>query len=62
MPIHYSVKDRIAEIVFDHPPVNAFDTAGWGSIPQYLNAPRVAAFAAAWISRKCKSIPNAFRN
>jgi enoyl-CoA hydratase len=37
MPIHYSVKDRIAEIVFDHPPVNAFDTAGWGSIPQYLN-------------------------
>lgn len=37
MPIHYEVKDRIAEIVFDHPPVNAFDTAGWGSIPAYLN-------------------------
>jgi enoyl-CoA hydratase len=37
MPIHYNVKDRIAEIVFDHPPVNAFDTAGWGSIPEYLN-------------------------
>ena len=37
MPIHYNVQDRIAEIVFDHPPVNAFDTAGWGSIPEYLN-------------------------
>lgn len=33
MPIHYTVSDRIAEIVFDHPPVNAFDTAGWESIP-----------------------------
>lgn len=33
MPITLSVKDRIAEIVFDHPPVNAFDTAGWESIP-----------------------------
>lgn len=37
MPIHYNVKDRIAEILFDHPPVNAFDTAGWGSIPEYLH-------------------------
>ena len=33
MPIHYSVRDRVAEILFDHPPVNAFDTAGWESIP-----------------------------
>ena len=33
MPIHYEVKERIAEIRFDHPPVNAFDTKGWESIP-----------------------------
>ncbi|MHC3126006.1 enoyl-CoA hydratase [Brevundimonas sp. GN22] len=33
MPITLSVKDRIAEILFDHPPVNAFDTTGWESIP-----------------------------
>jgi enoyl-CoA hydratase len=33
MPITLTVKDRIAEILFDHPPVNAFDTKGWESIP-----------------------------
>ena len=33
MPIHYSVRDRVAEILFDHPPVNAFDTKGWESMP-----------------------------
>ena len=33
MPIHYEVKERLAEIRFDHPPVNAFDTKGWESIP-----------------------------
>lgn len=33
MPIHYEVKERVAEILFDHPPVNAFDTKGWESIP-----------------------------
>jgi enoyl-CoA hydratase len=33
MPIHYSVRERVAEILFDHPPVNAFDTTGWESIP-----------------------------
>ena len=33
MPITLSVKDHIAEILFDHPPVNAFDTKGWESIP-----------------------------
>lgn len=37
MPIHYSVSERIAEIVFDHPPVNAFDTAGWESLPGLVN-------------------------
>lgn len=37
MPITLSVKDRIAEILFDHPPVNAFDTKGWESIPALIN-------------------------
>ncbi|HET6971465.1 MAG TPA: enoyl-CoA hydratase family protein [Phenylobacterium sp.] len=27
MPIRVDVQDRIAEVVFDHPPVNAFDSA-----------------------------------
>lgn len=38
MPIIYSVKDRIAEITFDQPPVNAFDTAGWASLPALIQA------------------------
>lgn len=33
MPITLTVRNRIAEILFDHPPVNAFDTKGWESIP-----------------------------
>lgn len=37
MPITLTLKDRIAEILFDHPPVNAFDTAGWESIPGLID-------------------------
>ena len=37
MPITLSVKDRIAEILFDNPPVNAFDTKGWESIPALIH-------------------------
>lgn len=37
MPITLSIRDRIAEILFDHPPVNAFDTRGWASIPALIN-------------------------
>ena len=33
MPITLTVKDRIAEIVFDVPPVNAFDSETYMSIP-----------------------------
>lgn len=33
MPITLSVKDRIAEILFDHPPVNAFNTEMWCALP-----------------------------
>jgi enoyl-CoA hydratase len=33
MPITSEIHGRVAEIVFNHPPVNAFDTAGWASLP-----------------------------
>jgi enoyl-CoA hydratase len=33
MPITTHISDRIAEIVFDVPPVNAFDSATWNSLP-----------------------------
>ena len=41
MPITCTVQDRIAEIVFDVPPVNAFDSETWMSIPDIItNAAR----------------------
>jgi len=36
MPITLNTHGRVAEILFEHPPVNAFDTQGWGLIPQLL--------------------------
>ncbi len=36
MPITYTKHGRIAEILFDHPPVNAFDTAGWALLPTLI--------------------------
>ncbi|HMS19965.1 MAG TPA: enoyl-CoA hydratase-related protein, partial [Sphingorhabdus sp.] len=36
MPITCTIKDKIAEIVFDVPPVNAFDSDTWMSIPQII--------------------------
>ncbi|WP_332818176.1 enoyl-CoA hydratase family protein [Sphingopyxis sp.] len=38
MPIHTEIKDRIAEIVFDVPPVNAFDSTTWNSLPTIIRA------------------------
>lgn len=38
MPITTTIKDRIAEIVFDVPPVNAFDSQTWLSIPDMITA------------------------
>jgi enoyl-CoA hydratase len=38
MTITVERRDRVAEIVFDHPPVNAFDSATWAHIPQLLEA------------------------
>ena len=37
MPITTTIQDRIAEIVFDVPPVNAFDSATWMSLPAIIN-------------------------
>ena len=34
MPIHQNVKDGIAEVVFDFPPVNAFNGETWNEIPK----------------------------
>lgn len=36
MPITLDIQDRIAELVFNHPPVNAFDTASWELIAQLI--------------------------
>jgi enoyl-CoA hydratase len=33
MPIDVEVKNRIAEVVFNHPPVNAFDSVLWNQLP-----------------------------
>ncbi|RXZ65385.1 enoyl-CoA hydratase family protein [Pelagerythrobacter rhizovicinus] len=38
MPIGWSVEDRIAEIVFDVPPVNAFDSATWLKLPGIIGS------------------------
>ena len=36
MPIHSKVTDNIAEIVFNHPPVNAFNGQMWNDIPNIV--------------------------
>ena len=36
MPITCTIRDKIAEIVFDVPPVNAFDSETWMSIPAMI--------------------------
>ncbi|HEY4281366.1 MAG TPA: enoyl-CoA hydratase family protein [Conexibacter sp.] len=38
MPIHTTIADRVAEIVIDHPPVNALDLAGWRALADALTA------------------------
>lgn len=37
MPIHTSIKNNIAEVVFDFPPVNAFNGETWNEIPRIIN-------------------------
>lgn len=36
MPITVEIRDRIAEIVIDHPPVNALDSDGWMALPDHI--------------------------
>jgi len=36
MPIHKNVKNNIAEVVFDVPPVNAFNGETWNKIPKII--------------------------
>jgi enoyl-CoA hydratase len=36
MPISWSITDRIGEIVFDVPPVNAFNSETWMSLPDII--------------------------
>ena len=38
MPIHQTVKDGIAEVIFDFPPVNAFNGETWNEIPKVIDA------------------------
>ena len=38
MPIKTDVKDNIAEVIFDHPPVNAFNGAMWNEIPEIITS------------------------
>lgn len=38
MPITTEIRDRIAEIIFDVPPVNAFDSQTWMSLPTIVAA------------------------
>ncbi len=37
MPITLTIRERIAEILFDHPPVNAFDSETWAAIPGLID-------------------------
>lgn len=36
MPILTEIHDRVAEIVIDHPPVNALDSDGWLDLPEQI--------------------------
>jgi enoyl-CoA hydratase len=36
VPIRTTVEGRIAEVLLDHPPVNAFDSAGWAELARTI--------------------------
>lgn len=36
MPIRTEIRGRVGELIFDHPPVNAFDSALWNEIPAMI--------------------------
>ena len=35
-PFNTSIEDGIAELIFNHPPVNAFTSDGWAAIAQEI--------------------------
>ena len=37
-PFKVNIENGIAEMILDHPPVNAFDSAGWFSIAAQMDA------------------------
>ena len=37
-PFNTSIENGIAEMIMDHPPVNAFDSAGWFAIAAEIDA------------------------
>ena len=45
MPIRATVTDRIAEVLLDHPPVNAFDSAGWAQLAETTDTGTIATTA-----------------
>lgn len=38
MPIKTDISDYIAEVIFDHPPVNALNAAMWNEIPEIITS------------------------
>lgn len=38
MPIRTDIHDHIGEVILDHPPVNALDSAGWNQLPEIIAA------------------------
>ncbi|HET8613528.1 MAG TPA: enoyl-CoA hydratase family protein [Sphingomonas sp.] len=38
MPIRTHIAERVGEIILDHPPVNALDSAGWNELPGVIEA------------------------
>jgi enoyl-CoA hydratase len=36
MSVRFSVEEGIAEVMLDHPPVNALDSAGWGKLAETI--------------------------
>ena len=56
-PFTVTIEDGIAEMVFNHPPVNAFNSAGWAAIAAELDAlgrnqPGQGGFQ--WLSDVCR--------
>ena len=38
MPAKITIENHVAEVLLDHPPVNAFDSAGWLQLAKDIGA------------------------